>query len=231
MKAAHTVRHTQGACEVESINEDRSHRARTSCVFCRAGIRWRRAFWARARVCRSGRRYGPGSSGVGGWTLAETQWLAAQFSLGAATTITDVQGWIGGGPGSATAAIYTDGGDVPGFEFLSAEFTAAAPEGWCGPAGLNWLLVPGDYWVAYQVQAGQTLFGHMSNPSTFPLLNEAHGDAPWVANDNLNFGVRIFGTTAVAAIPEPSTYALMLAGLGFVAFVANRRRKAQIVAK
>jgi hypothetical protein len=30
-----------------------------------------------------------------------------------------------------------------------------------------------------------------------------------------------------AAIPEPSTYALMLAGLGFVGFVANRRRKSR----
>jgi hypothetical protein len=32
------------------------------------------------------------------------------------------------------------------------------------------------------------------------------------------------GTQGVAAIPEPSTYALMLAGLGFVAWGARRRR-------
>lgn len=32
---------------------------------------------------------------------------------------------------------------------------------------------------------------------------------------------------SIAAVPEPSTYALMLAGLGFVGFVANRRRKSQ----
>jgi hypothetical protein len=34
-------------------------------------------------------------------------------------------------------------------------------------------------------------------------------------------------TSLTAPIPEPSTYALMLAGLGFVGFVANRRRRAQ----
>jgi len=31
-------------------------------------------------------------------------------------------------------------------------------------------------------------------------------------------------STAVAAIPEPETYAMLLAGLGIVAFVARRRR-------
>jgi hypothetical protein len=31
----------------------------------------------------------------------------------------------------------------------------------------------------------------------------------------------------LAPVPEPSTYALMLAGLGFVGFVASRRRKSQ----
>jgi hypothetical protein len=34
--------------------------------------------------------------------------------------------------------------------------------------------------------------------------------------------------SAAAPIPEPSTYALMLAGLGIVGFVANRRRKREI---
>jgi hypothetical protein len=49
--------------------------------------------------------------------------------------------------------------------------------------------------------------------------------------DDLSFGVvtgdfvqyTIKGT--VSAVPEPSTYALMLAGLGLVGFMSNRRRK------
>ena len=57
---------------------------------------------------------GPGPFG-GGWDLDAHQWLAAEFSLGASFTITDVQGWIGNGQqsqitGTVTAVIYTDGG-------------------------------------------------------------------------------------------------------------------------
>jgi hypothetical protein len=38
-----------------------------------------------------------------------------------------------------------------------------------------------------------------------------------------NDGDLIYGATAVAAIPEPSEYALMLAGLGMLGFMARRR--------
>lgn len=45
------------------------------------------------------------------------------------------------------------------------------------------------------------------------------GNSDNVGLDNLQFG-------QTAAVPEPSSYALMLAGLGFVGFVAARRRRA-----
>jgi hypothetical protein len=38
-------------------------------------------------------------------------------------------------------------------------------------------------------------------------------------------GAMRISATAVAAIPVPSTYALMLAGLGLVAFAAKRARR------
>lgn len=45
--------------------------------------------------------------------------------------------------------------------------------------------------------------------------------------DNVTFGSAVaLEPPSVAAIPEPETYALMLAGLGLVGFMA-RRRKAQ----
>lgn len=39
-----------------------------------------------------------------------------------------------------------------------------------------------------------------------------------------NFGGKYEGELSVALIPEPSTYALMLAGLGVVGFLAKRRK-------
>ncbi len=36
---------------------------------------------------------------------------------------------------------------------------------------------------------------------------------------------RYSGELTVAAVPEPETYALMLAGLGLVAYMARRRRQ------
>jgi hypothetical protein len=73
--------------------------------------------------------------------------------------------------------------------------------------------LPGPYYSnTFYDPLGDTLYVTNSNAGRFEQLTSA----------SLAFGI-------TAAVPEPSTYALMLAGLGFVGFVANRRRKAQPV--
>ena len=49
------------------------------------------------------------------------------------------------------------------------------------------------------------------------LFNDVYPDA--------DFNDMVVGVKAVQAIPEPETYALMLAGLGVVVFIARRRRQ------
>lgn len=68
---------------------------------------------------------------------------------------------------------------------------------------------PGDYYInnAFYDPLGDTLY--LSNNGRFEKLASASS---------------AFGVTVAAPIPEPSTYALMLAGLGMVGFIAHRRR-------
>ncbi len=47
----------------------------------------------------------------------------------------------------------------------------------------------------------------------------------WNNNSNDNVGM-LLDNVNVTAVPEPETYAMMLAGLGLVGFMARRRRKA-----
>jgi len=67
---------------------------------------------------------------------------------------------------------------------------------------------------------GAVWSGRASIPGTAEFIWAAGATDP--AGEVAFFSTPI---TFTAAIPEPSTYALMLAGLGFVGFVANRRRK------
>jgi hypothetical protein len=39
-----------------------------------------------------------------------------------------------------------------------------------------------------------------------------------------NGGVNVFGTMSLAAVPEPETYAMMMAGLAMMGFIARRRK-------
>ncbi|OYU98978.1 MAG: hypothetical protein CFE45_14505 [Burkholderiales bacterium PBB5] len=48
------------------------------------------------------------------------------------------------------------------------------------------------------------------------------GDYAFIQKKNALLDV---GVAAVTAVPEPETYALMLAGLGTIAFLARRRRR------
>jgi hypothetical protein len=47
----------------------------------------------------------------------------------------------------------------------------------------------------------------------------------WHSTIGHNWDVQTTGTMTIAAIPEPDTYAMMLAGLGLMGFIARRRKQ------
>jgi hypothetical protein len=157
-------------------------------------------------------------------SLYSSQWLAAEFTLPASATITDVSGWIYSGfdgpyfngyydygsGGDLTFAIYTSSNSVynsfnpvPANMIYSTTVNVAtnAPLGWIGPTGLNWSLPPGKYWVAFEVQAGSLFNGSMpgSSSSSVPtegIDNPYYPTSHWFGptGTSQNLGVQIYGT-------------------------------------
>ena len=92
----------------------------------------------------------------------------------------------------------------------------------------------GLYSQANLAAAYGTLVGRIDNGDYFVIGSAFSGVAAatgtlnlyfWDSNNGDNFG-EISADVNVAGVPEPGTYALMLAGLGALGFVARRRRPA-----
>ena len=168
------------------------------------------------------------------WSLYHYQWLAAEFSLGQATTITDVYGWIANYTGgTASLAIYADGGETPvsAPALFSANFNVVASElaggaDWHGASGLSWDLDAGTYWASFESRPNDTYNGGMPSPSANPLVNEAYWyGSNWYAYDDLNFGVKILGNAGSGpVVPEPASMILM--GIGLAGAAMRRRKRA-----
>jgi hypothetical protein len=159
-----------------------------------------------------------------GQSLLDIQWIGGEFTTAETFEITSVEGYIVDRfvSGSFTVGLYSGGGEVPGTELFSGAATAIGGANWYGLTGLNHVLLPGTYWVTFEVRPGDTLHGYMpsavAGPGTGapnPLANEAlFLSGAWVEFDGIEFGVRIFGNRVDGAAPEPSGIILLALGLG-----------------
>jgi hypothetical protein len=133
------------------------------------------------------------------------------------------------GNDSFIRSIYFDtsagmGVSLVGSTDLSAFVVGGAPSNL--PAGSNVGFVADSQWTAtnpaptYGINAGESI--------TFSLSGVT---ASSFSDGSLRFGVHLQGLpggaseSLVSAVPEPQTYAMLLAGLGLLGFTANRRRQ------
>ena len=170
-------------------------------------------------------------TGTGGYVLSSSQWWAGKFSIDQPYLVTDVQGWIWyevgplgyvSGypiPQTATAALYSDIGGVPGVQLYSSVFSV--PVGnlvdWYGVTNQTWYLGIGTYWAAFEVQPLQTLSGGIAylapNPlSSYAIHSQANG-LDWIAMQGLDIAMRVSGDNVV---PIPNTAILLIPCLAFL---------------
>ena len=164
------------------------------------------------------------------WSIGPEAELAGQFTLGAATTITSIEGFMYGRiPGTTgTITIYSNNAvPIAANSLHSATFAINdLPATWQGVFGKSWNLTAGTYWVGFGSSA---LAGLMSGPP-IPLAQYAYEfEGGWLSAPPgfLQIGVRIAG---VPSVPEPASWAMMIAGFGLVGG-AMRRKKALTMTK
>ena len=155
---------------------------------------------------------------------------AIRFDLTAATTITSIQTAISNasGQGKLIVGIMTSASDefaadLPSGKVLfSRELSGVQTD--AALSNLNWTLGAGTYWLT-----GSAVHANATWTSGFVGKHAiSTGSGVWTGgyDDIFAPAALIEGSLAIAPVPEPETYAMMLAGLALVSGMARRRKRA-----
>lgn len=141
--------------------------------------------------------------------------VASSTNWGFSQTEDTVYAYVGAAPTTPTTFLSAISSGV----FGTATAGALTNTGLSVGAGAVQLALGSDYAEYSGVRTGQSGFAGYRT-----LVSNV---ANWTDSGEGTFALNVPNTTAfsVTAVPEPETYALMLAGLGFVGFQISRRRR------
>lgn len=175
--------------------------------------------------------YGPGNA-VDGWPSllyqdsGGRQDVAIPFVISSATSVQSILTSIEG-QGGVTLGILSRQGAVPlGNTWLfSTHLDNPSANTTLNPAG--WTLAPGSYWLAAVADNG--FAGTWQSGTDTPTAHWAYSTAPgaWTEVSSGFTGLPAARITVAAAVPEPASVALMLAGGVFVAAAVRRQTHRQ----
>jgi hypothetical protein len=172
---------------------------------------------------------GFGSGGYGIYGLFTITGTAAQDGTGITATFASATLQLFVDPGQDTTFSFVGNtataGGTTGDDLLLANYTLAA-----GEAHVKGGLANGDFDTILNMTLtpyGQTFF---TSPNPFYTLENFGGNTQTITGASLTSSFVATATGAgtelfLAPVPDPETYALMLAGLGAVGFMARRRRR------
>ncbi len=164
--------------------------------------------------------------------------LAGEFSLATPSVVTGFSVQIGGLSGAqVTSSIYNatlgaPAASPPLFSTIWDASVVCCGYSYQGPTGLQWTLPAGDYWLSFEALDPDFQGGLQAGPPS-PLAAYAYTASysnGWqVAAPSLtdSFSLKVFGGPAV---PEPTTWTLMLLGFGLAGAGLRRRRSSSLAA-
>lgn len=152
------------------------------------------------------------------YLLNHNQSLIGQVTFNQSLTLNSIEAYIltDGSDSGATFAIslYSDNANTVG-DLIKSKSATYLADGWNGASALNWSVDAGTYWIGIEEPDFENFTATQKVAN--PLAKTGFSDAGNYTYSLIAFGLR------VDAVPETDTYAMLLAGLGFMGLVARRR--------
>ena len=172
--------------------------------------------------------YGPDVTYLEGWPtpLTQAQHIAIPFSIAMDTSVQSILTTIDG-IGGVTFGILARSGALPTSSGWLHSTHLVDPWANTTLTPTGWTLAAGNYWLVAAPDSG--FEGSWQSPTNNATANWAYTSAPgvWTEVTSTFTGMPGARIVVTSAVPEPSTYGLMLAGALLVAAAARRKSHAQ----